>query len=548
MRILFHGAPPIAPSGYGKQAGMAARAIRDLGHDVAISCYAGWFAEPEWEGMPVFSGGSRLMGNGLLAGHYARWEADLLVLFGDSWTFDPSLLGGVRVMPWMPLDCDPLGRMDRHWLEVAAKVCGLVQPAAMSQFGADRLAEAGYSAAVVPHAAGAVYRPDAEAGRRWRASLRVPDEAFVVGKVAVNNEDDRKALEVTMLAFARVAAKRRNAVLYLHCEPQVPKAPDLLAMAASLGLGGRVAFPDPYRRGADQYSDEDMKAMYNGLSVLDAASKGEGFGVPVVEALACGTPVIGCRNSAATEKIRPEWGWLVGGQRTWARHHQSWWMMPDAGELARAYDKSAAAGPVMRSAAAAAGREWSEDNMRDGWAKALSTLADDHVRIFGSARWGEPGEQSGSGSDPEVAMPYLKFLSDYMHEHEIKSVLDLGSGDGRLAAAVHWPGTYTGLDALNGDDIRTCPWPDADLVLVKDVFQHWPAADIQALLPRLEAYPHVLITGSAAGVRVNEDIAAGGFRSVDLAAEPFSWPVTEVFRWVGDEEKMTVRLAPPAGA
>ena len=253
---------------------------------------------------------------------------------------DPSLLAGLHVAPWMPLDSDPLGRMDKHWLDVAGKVCASVHPVAMSEFGARMLAEAGYAAPVVPHAAHPVYAPDAEAGRAWRASLKVPEDALIIGKIGVNNEDDRKAFEVTMLAFARLAAKRKDASLYLHTEPQAPKAPDLLAMAGSLGLRGRVAFADPYRRAADQYSDEDMAAMYNGLSVLDGSARAEGFGVPLTEGLACGTPVIGCRNSATTEKVKPEWGWLVGGQRTWARHHSSWWVTPDAGELARAYDKA----------------------------------------------------------------------------------------------------------------------------------------------------------------------------------------------------------------
>ena len=139
-----------------------------------------------------------------------------------------------------------------------------------------------------------------------------------------------------------------------------------------------------------------------------------------------------------------------------------------------------------------------------------------------------------------------------MHEHGIKSVLDLGCGDGRLAAAMHWPGTYTGLDVAadraHRDDIRSCPLPPADLVIIKDVLQHWPAADILAFRQRLAGYRHVLITNSAAGVATNADIEAGGFRSLDLAEPPFMWPVTEVFRWEADEPKVTVRLRPAAAA
>lgn len=155
---------------------------------------------------------------------------------------------------------------------------------------------------------------------------------------------------------------------------------------------------------------------------------------------------------------------------------------------------------------------------------------------------------SGTGSDPDAAAPYCRFIERYVRKHGVRSVLDLGCGDGRVARAIDWgDAAYRGLDVvMTGDDIRTCPWPAADLILVKDVFQHWPTADIAALLPRLAPYPHVLITNSASGVRTNEDIPAGGFRSLDLAAPPFGWPVRPVLRWLGDEFKTTVRLSTPA--
>jgi hypothetical protein len=55
-----------------------------------------------------------------------------------------------------------------------------------------------------------------------------------------------------------------------------------------------------------------MAAMYTCADVLFAPSLGEGFGVPMIEAQACGTPVIASRFSAQIELIGP--GWLVDGQ------------------------------------------------------------------------------------------------------------------------------------------------------------------------------------------------------------------------------------------
>jgi glycosyltransferase involved in cell wall biosynthesis len=40
------------------------------------------------------------------------------------------------------------------------------------------------------------------------------------------------------------------------------------------------------------YPDHYMNAMYNALDVHALASMGEGFGIPIVEAQACGCPVI----------------------------------------------------------------------------------------------------------------------------------------------------------------------------------------------------------------------------------------------------------------
>jgi len=93
--------------------------------------------------------------------------------------------------------------------------------------------------------------------------------------------------------------------------------------------------------------------------------------VPVIEALACGTPVIGCRNSAVTEKIRPEFGWLVRGQKTWARHHNAWWVQPSVPELFRAYEKAQRSAASMRTAALLESVRWSLRASAAAWAKAL---------------------------------------------------------------------------------------------------------------------------------------------------------------------------------
>jgi len=52
-----------------------------------------------------------------------------------------------------------------------------------------------------------------------------------------------------------------------------------------------------------QVSDEDLAAIYSGAHALVMASDDEGFGLPTVEALACGTPVVACDLPALREVL-----------------------------------------------------------------------------------------------------------------------------------------------------------------------------------------------------------------------------------------------------
>jgi glycosyltransferase involved in cell wall biosynthesis len=52
-----------------------------------------------------------------------------------------------------------------------------------------------------------------------------------------------------------------------------------------------------------QVSDEHLAALYSGAHALLVTSQDEGFGLPAVEALACGTPVVACEVPALREVL-----------------------------------------------------------------------------------------------------------------------------------------------------------------------------------------------------------------------------------------------------
>ena len=48
-------------------------------------------------------------------------------------------------------------------------------------------------------------------------------------------------------------------------------------------------------------SDDELRALYSGAVLTFFPSKYEGFGLPILESFACGTPVVTCRNSSLEE-------------------------------------------------------------------------------------------------------------------------------------------------------------------------------------------------------------------------------------------------------
>jgi glycosyltransferase involved in cell wall biosynthesis len=66
--------------------------------------------------------------------------------------------------------------------------------------------------------------------------------------------------------------------------------------AAEFGLGDRVTF-------LDSLSQAELVCAYNQSQMLISPSLYEGFGLPVAEAMACGTPVVATRVGASPEVI-----------------------------------------------------------------------------------------------------------------------------------------------------------------------------------------------------------------------------------------------------
>jgi glycosyltransferase involved in cell wall biosynthesis len=166
---------------------------------------------------------------------------------------------------------------------------------AVSAFNEGELRRAGYArTTVVPPAAMAptesagvegqdALPPGPSPGTRW----------LCVGRVAPN-----KGIELALIALLVARAHHDPAAtLRVVGRPVVPSyTRALLRFAHELGVRDAVTF-------TGQLSDADLVAAMAGSDALVMASGHEGFGVPVLEAMAMGLPVVANRAGALPEIV-----------------------------------------------------------------------------------------------------------------------------------------------------------------------------------------------------------------------------------------------------
>lgn len=331
-KLLWHSNAPHSPTGYGTQTALFTPKLSKH-YSIGISSYYGLEAAPILYGdIPVYPGLGQTHGNETILDH-ARVHFDgdlrggLVVTLMDVWVLDPRVWGQLNVASWVPLDHEPCPAPIREFLSAASVV-----PLAMSRFGEEQFRQAGLDPLYVPHGINTqIYRPlDKLESRR---ATKLPEDAFICGMVAANKGNpSRKAFVENLQAFKALRDSHSDAILYLHTElhgrfggVDIPQLIDNLGVSRDA-----VVFADQYRVVHAPFSSATMAQLYSSMDVLLAASNGEGFGIPTVEAQACGVPVIVSDFSASAELCGA--GWTVQGSK-WYTPLGSWQFWPDADDI-----------------------------------------------------------------------------------------------------------------------------------------------------------------------------------------------------------------------
>lgn len=313
MRILWSSNAPWIPSGYGVQTKHIVSRLQGAGHSMAISAFCGvGGAVINRESIPIYPGGAPMAyGFDVLPLHSRHWKADIAISLIDAWTADPrGWPQDVRWVPYFPIDSEPVSP------NILKAVSGAYERIVFSRFACQQMEAANLSYEYVPHVTDTdLYSPGDK--RAARDATGLPQDVFIVGVVAANKglNPCRKSWPQLLEAWVLFAKSHPDAVLYVHSEPGTPgnahplaEHVQFLAGKHAVDLTRRVIWTDQYMSMLG-IPDEYMRDAYRSFDVLLNPSMGEGFGVPILEAQACGCPVIAGAWTAMDELV---WGgWRV---------------------------------------------------------------------------------------------------------------------------------------------------------------------------------------------------------------------------------------------
>lgn len=261
MRVAFDTRPSAKSDGVGRYARCLLRSLRDArppGHELL---------ETERPSTALRSGAADVLHSPCFDGAMLHSPCPMVVTIHDLSALKRAsehLRGGVRT------------RLRQLAAQRAAGVIAPTETVALdagTHLGIER-----ERVTVIPEAADAsMYRRPGEEIAAVRERLGLP-EGYLVLVGGLQHPDPAKHI-------ARLAGTRRDLALVMvgATRPWAHELPDVI-------LTGEVC-------------DEDLAAIYSGAHALVLTSENEGFGLPAVEALACGTPVAACEAPAVREVL-----------------------------------------------------------------------------------------------------------------------------------------------------------------------------------------------------------------------------------------------------
>lgn len=303
MKINWFSNAMHSNTGYGVQTRLFLPRLKALGHEVTLSAFWGLQGgHLNIDGIKTFPTFKHPYGQDVMQAHATHSGADAIISLMDLWVVTDRIT--TPWFPWFPIDHEPMPAPVLDRARVATK------PIVMSKFGQRMAQQVGLETFYVPHGVDTkIFKPGDRIEARKKLGL--PQDKFIVGMVAANQGNPpRKAFFEHIAAFAALKARHPDTLLYLHTDDGTHggECVNLIKYSQRLGLKPRddILFPDQYDY-ALGLPDDYMAALYNAFDVMMLVSLGEGFGIPLIEAQACGCPVITGAWTAMEELFFSGW-------------------------------------------------------------------------------------------------------------------------------------------------------------------------------------------------------------------------------------------------
>ena len=367
-------------SGYALQSQQFVRAMQRDGHHVTVLEQAGSSRRVyDHDGITVLSPVFHPLGNDIIGEYAKTTQADAVISMMDVWALDKEAWSQVPFYPFTPIDQMPVPPLVANSLGAARRVI------AMSRYGERELRKVGFDPLYVPLAVDTnVFFPQDRA--KARRALGFDDHQFIAAFVGVNDSNpSRKGIPELLMAWQMFHREHPDALLYLHTgvNGNLPLNSiggvqiDVLMQTLALNPQS-IRFPDQikYRMGHEQ---ADVARLYAAADVLVAPSRGEGFGLPIVESQSCGCPVITTDFAAQAELVFG--GWKIGGSLEWS-FQNAFVMKADIHQLnaalTQAYDSRG--DDLLRRQAIEGARAYSFETVYQTYMRpALQVLAEDSL-------------------------------------------------------------------------------------------------------------------------------------------------------------------------
>jgi glycosyltransferase involved in cell wall biosynthesis len=381
------------PSGYGR--------IHDhLMIDLTKRGYQITAASLQYDGLlpPVYEG--QALGQyyhvASLAGH-PNWPDQFTALVN---TIQPDILVVIQDAPYLeavrnlPLDWSRFGFVGvtpcdgkpvlPQWVETFKKADGMLS---ISQFGVNAHKEVGVTSllcrpGIDPNV---FFKQPHEQQGATREKLGIAPDAFVVGSVAMNQ--GRKRWPAMLGAFFEFAKDKPTARFLANTAPQSPAGWDLMQICQQWNWDMSQVI---WKHDCERLGVHELRDRYNVMDVHMVIAEREGFGLPLVEAQACGVVSMALDWSSGPEVCGAGFGLLVktveqqypyDGISTWGGALNK---VPDIADMVKQlqlmYDH-----PEQRAAIAVKGmtraRTWTWHGGTDNLVQAIERAADKRRKL-----------------------------------------------------------------------------------------------------------------------------------------------------------------------